>query len=108
MLLADTGAGSMRSGFEVVLTESDCLTFGRQMSRPVLLRGAYSGTFPVYWVHITIPALEFDHRIRAAAVPSHPPDLDGIASFRFLNRFAYGNFGSPSHFGLEMVNPAAE
>ena len=27
--------------------------------------------------------------------------LDGIAGFRFLNRFTFGNFGNPSEFGLE-------
>jgi hypothetical protein len=27
--------------------------------------------------------------------------FDGIACFRFLNRFTYGNFGDPGQFGLE-------
>jgi hypothetical protein len=30
-----------------------------------------------------------------------PRPFDGIACFRFLNRFTYGNFGDPNQFGLE-------
>lgn len=45
-------------------------------------------------------------RLPVAAVPANalPTGLDGIAAFRFLNRFAYGNFGAPEHFGLETLN----
>jgi hypothetical protein len=28
-------------------------------------------------------------------------DFDGLACFRFLNRFGYGNFRDPGVFGLE-------
>jgi hypothetical protein len=35
-------------------------------------------------------------------VPYPPPDFDGIACFRFLNRFTYGNFGDKNAFGLEI------
>jgi hypothetical protein len=27
--------------------------------------------------------------------------IRGLACFRFLNRFTYGNFGAPERFGLE-------
>jgi hypothetical protein len=30
-----------------------------------------------------------------------PRQLQGIACFRFLNRFTYGNFGDADLFGLE-------
>jgi hypothetical protein len=70
-------------------------------SHAVTLGGAYIGSFPVYVVRLQIPPLSFDHHLRAAAVPACPAGFDGIAGFRFLNRFTYGNFGDPSRFGLE-------
>jgi hypothetical protein len=100
-LIADTGAGTAQAGFELLLHDNDCQLCGGIPSYPVTLGGAYTGSFPVYVVRIQIPALGFDHHLRAAAVPSCPPGFDGIACFRFLNRFAYGNFGDPSRFGLE-------
>jgi hypothetical protein len=42
-----------------------------------------------------------DRQVRAAAVPAFPAGFDGVAGFRFLNRFTYGNFGDPTRFGLE-------
>jgi hypothetical protein len=39
--------------------------------------------------------------MRAVGVPNAPKGLDGIAGFRFLNRFTYGNFGNALEFGLE-------
>jgi hypothetical protein len=27
--------------------------------------------------------------------------FNGIAGFRFLNQFTYGNFGNPAEFGVE-------
>jgi hypothetical protein len=35
-------------------------------------------------------------------VPAYPVGFGGIACFRFLNRFTYGNFGDPNQFGLEI------
>jgi hypothetical protein len=35
-------------------------------------------------------------------IPNPPTGFDGIACFRFLNRFTYGNFGAATHFGLEV------
>jgi hypothetical protein len=41
----------------------------------------------------------------ALAVPDAllPPGLDGLAGFRFLNTFNYGNFGDPDQFCLETL-----
>lgn len=100
-LLADTGAGTARSGFELVLVEQDCLNAGGIPSLPVVLRGAYSGSFPVYLVRVQLPDLRFDHHVLAAGVPTVPAGFDGIAGFRFLNRFEYGNFGDSGQFGLD-------
>jgi hypothetical protein len=100
-LIADTGAATARAGFELLLQENDCLVCGGIPSHPVTLGGAYTGFFPVYVVRLQIPILRFDRHLRAAAVPSCPAGFDGIAGFRFLNRFTYGNFSDPSRFGLE-------
>lgn len=100
-LIADTGAGTAQAGFELLLPEDDCLRCGGIPAHPVILGGAYTGAFPVYVVRIQIPPLSFDHHLRGAAVPASPAGFDGIACFRFLNRFAYGKFGDQSQFGLE-------
>ncbi|HTU92653.1 MAG TPA: hypothetical protein VMF69_21410 [Gemmataceae bacterium] len=100
-LLADTGAGNRHSDFELVLDEMDCLRCGVRTSSSIFLGGAYSGRFWIYDVPVQIPALGFTQRLRAVGVPSVPAGFDGIAAFRFLNRFTYGNFGDPGQFGLE-------
>jgi hypothetical protein len=100
-LVADTGAGTALSGFELILGENDCLLCGGIPAQPVVLGGAYTGSFPVYVVRVQILALGFDHFVRAVALPACPTGFDGIACFRFLNRFNYGNFGDPSQFRLE-------
>jgi hypothetical protein len=100
-LLADTGAGRVQGGFELILAENDCLGCGGLPAQPVVLGGAYAGSFPVCVLRMQIPALGFDQYLRAVGVGNVPAGLGGIASFRFLNQFTYGNFGSPSQFGLE-------
>ncbi|HEY7426973.1 MAG TPA: hypothetical protein VH682_22250 [Gemmataceae bacterium] len=100
-LLADTGAGSRGSRFELILEENDCLLCGGIPYPSVTLGGAYSGRFPVYDLPVQLPALGFAQNLRAIGVPSVPAGFDGIAAFRFLNRFTYGNFGDPGQFGLE-------
>ena len=102
-LLADTGAGGEDAPFALVLRQSDCRQFRIMRSGDVVLAGALSGTFPTYAVWVEIPALAFADFVVAAAVPDAqvPSGLDGIASFRFLNSFTYGNFGDPNQFGLE-------
>lgn len=100
-LLADTGAGTALAGFELLLDEQDCLAAGGIPSQAVVLGGAYMGSFPVYLIRVQIPDLGFDHHLPAVGVPTVPAGFDGIACFRFLNRFLYGNFGDPGHFGLD-------
>jgi len=100
-VLADTGAGNARAPFELLLDENDCLLCGRPASRTTTLRGAYVGSYPLYLIRVEIPILSYTARVVAVGVHSLPPNLDGIAGFRFLNRFTYGNFGNPSAFALE-------
>jgi len=45
-LVADTGAGTRQSVFQLVLLESDCLQCGGIPMGHVQLGGAYSGSFP--------------------------------------------------------------
>ncbi len=101
-LIADTGAGTAQAGFELLLPENDCISFGGVRSHTVTLGGAYTGQFPVYIMRLRIQLVSFDHHVRAAALPAAPSGFDGIAALRFLNRFAYGNFGDPVQFGLEV------
>jgi len=102
-LLADTGAGSRNAPFELVLSERDCRQFRVWRAGRVNLGGAYAGLFSIYIVRIEIPALAFGGHVTAVAVPAMqlPPGFDGIAAFRFVNRFAYGNFGNSNQFCLE-------
>jgi hypothetical protein len=100
-LLADTGAGSQHVKFELILLEGDCLLCIKTPSWAVSLRGSYAGSFPTYLLPIRLPTLGFGQDVRTVAVRSVPPGFDGIACFRFLNRFTYGNFGDPGQFGLE-------
>jgi len=100
-LLADTGAGSIFSGFEIVLHEDDCLLCGGNPLQPIPLAGAYAGVFPVYLLPLQISALGFSEDVRAVGVPSVLAGFDGIACFKFLNRFQFGNFGDSKLFGLE-------
>jgi hypothetical protein len=67
----------------------------------VTLGGAYVGSFPLYDVAVQIPALGFARNLRVVGVPSAIAGFDGIACFRFVNRFQYGNFGDAGTFGLE-------
>jgi hypothetical protein len=101
-LLADTAAGNSASHFDLILEESDCLLCGGTPWRDVRLGGAYVGIFPLYHVRVQIPQLGFDATVLAAGVPTNPRGFEGIAGFRFINRFAYGNFGNPAEFGLEI------
>jgi hypothetical protein len=100
-LLADTGAGSLQAGFDLVLEERDCLLCGGYYDCSLKLGGAYAGVFPAYFLPVRLPAIAFQQNLRVIGVPSVPAGFDGIACFRFLNRFTYGNFGDPSQFGLE-------
>jgi hypothetical protein len=101
ILLADTGAGTNQASFEMLLDEQDCLRCGAKPAQTVGLGGAYVGSFPRYRLRVAIPQFNFDSRVFVVGVPRTPAGLDGIACFRFLNRFAYGNFGNAGEFGLE-------
>lgn len=101
LLLADSGAGSIHSGFELILDEHDCVIGGGILCQSVTLGGAYTGTYPVYLVRTQIATLGFDREVRAVGVQQPLTGFDGIACFRFLNRFTYGNFGDGGRFGLE-------
>jgi hypothetical protein len=100
-LLADTGAGSSKSVFDLILDEHDCILCGGLPGAAVTLGGAYAGKFPLYDIAVKCPELDFDQHLRAVGVSSVPKGFDGIATFRFLNRFHYGNFGGPELFSLE-------
>jgi hypothetical protein len=102
-LLADTGAGSAGSLLELILSEADCRQFSAGNAGTRRLGGAFTGIFPAFWVCLSIPGLGFTELCFAVAIRSSllPRPLQGIACFRFLNRFAYGNFGDHDRFGLE-------
>jgi hypothetical protein len=101
VLLADSGAGALNVPFELILDEVDCLLCGGKPSKMVQLGGAYSGNHPVYLIVAEIPQLGLVASLPTVGVPTPPAGLDGIACFRFLNRFTYGNFGQRDQFGLE-------
>jgi hypothetical protein len=71
------------------------------------LGAAIIGTYPIYAVRVEIPALSVARRVRVVAVSDTacPAGIDGIACFRFLSSFIYGNFGDRRQFGLETVGP---
>ena len=100
-LLADTGAGAAQDDFEIVLDEIDCLMCGAMPFKMVTLGGSITGTYPLYVVPVEIPVLAFKGDLFVVGVAKTPDGFDGIACFRFLNRFTYGNFGNPLAFGLE-------
>jgi len=100
-LLADTGAGSQISPFELILAERDCMLCSGVPLQPVTLGGAYIGSFPTYGVTVQIPMLGFTRNLPVVGVPSISGPFDGLVCFSFLNRFHYGNFGNSGVFGLE-------
>ena len=108
LLLADTGAGGLYAPFELIVRASDCQRYmGLRSSDDVALGGAIIGTYPIYAVRVEIPALSVARRVRVAAVSDTacPTGMDGIACFRFLSAFTYGNFGDRRQFGLETAGP---
>jgi hypothetical protein len=103
-LVADTGAGTRQSVFQIILDENDCLQCGGMLMGHVQLAGAYAGWFPVYLVEIGIPELNFKEPVPAVGVSQVPQAFDGIAGFRFLNRVQYGNLGNPNSFSLDLLS----
>ncbi len=105
-LLADTGAGGLEAPFDLILDASDCQRYmGLRSSNDIGLGGAIVGTYPIYAMQVQTPELSVAQRVRVVAVPDTacPARLDGIACFRFLSSFTYGNFGDRHLFGLETV-----
>lgn len=102
VLLADTGAGPVDAPFELLLDEDDCLVLAQRVGQLVRLGGAYSGEHRTYVVAVQIPALSFSRPTLVVGVNRPPAGFDGIAAFRFLNRFSYGNFGAHDQFGIEL------
>lgn len=103
-LLADTGGGSSSVPVHIVLSVEDVERCGGIFRGHVGAGGAIAGDFKAYALDITIPALNLVSRVNIMAVPAEtlPDGLQGIACFRFLNSFTYGNFGNPAEFGLEL------
>lgn len=102
LVLADTGGGDAAASFELILHDDDCQRCATYVSHGVVLGGAYSGRCPVYSIRVRIPTLGFDDAVYTVGIDDTSNDFDGIACFRFLNRFTYGNFGDASGFGLEL------
>ncbi|MBI3951878.1 MAG: hypothetical protein HY314_15635 [Acidobacteria bacterium] len=104
-LLADTGGGSQLSSWHVILSEDDCRQLALSAPASVRLGGAYAGDFHVFVVRASIGVLGITRRLIAVAVPAAllPAGLDGLAGFRFLSSFNYGNFGYPNQFCLETL-----
>ena len=100
-LVADTGGRSDQAPFELLLREADCEPYGFEVVAQVQLSGAYVGWFNVFSIAVRIPRLKFAESVLVVGVPKVPHGFDGIACFKFLNRFHYGNFGDRHHFGLE-------
>jgi hypothetical protein len=105
-LVADTGAGARQSVFQLILDEPTCLRCGGMRMGHVQLGGAYAGSFPLYLLPVRLASLNFDEPVPVVGVSQIPQGFDGIACFKFLNRFQYGNFGNPDQFGLDLLLPA--
>jgi hypothetical protein len=99
-LHADTGAGAASSAFDLILLESDCWLCGKPSGYVIPLSGAHSGHHLLFEIRVQIPALAFDDLLSAVGVHAVPSGFRGVAGFRLLNRFDYGNFGNPAHFGF--------
>jgi hypothetical protein len=88
---------------DLILSEADRRRFSVGSEGTLRLGGAFTGSFPTFWIPVSIPGAGFSSFCVAVAAPSLqlPRQLHGIACFRFLNQFTYGNFGDPDRFGLE-------
>jgi hypothetical protein len=104
-LLADTGGGSLRAPFEVILGQTDAAQLPHLPAGSASVGGAFSGQYPTILVLAEVPGLSTLRGVFALLVPPAqlPTGLDGIAGFRFLNAFHYGNFGDPGQFGIEAL-----
>jgi hypothetical protein len=51
-------------------------------------------------LELRIPEIGFAAMTVAVGIDRPPERFDGIAAFRFLNRFEYGDLGGQDQFGL--------
>ena len=104
-LLVDTGGGSALVPVDLVLSVADVTRCRSRLQSYVGSGGAIEGSFEVRSVGISIPKLNLVRRINVMVVPAEtlPDGLGGIACFRFLNSFTYGNGGNPAEFVLESL-----
>ncbi len=102
-LLADTGAGDACTSVELILSQRDGKQFGQRWVGNAQGGGFVRGNFEIQLVPIVIPAVNVSRLAAALLIPANelPQGLNGIAGFRLLNAFSYGNFGDPKRFGLE-------
>src|SRR5215213_3159371 len=68
-LLADSGAGSNSSPYELILRESDCWSYGAPAGFLVTLSGAFAGNYLLFRVIVRIPALGFVADLPVVGVP---------------------------------------
>ena len=103
-LLADTGGGSALMPVHLALSIEDVAHCGGIFRGYIGAGGAIEGRFKVYALDIIVPALHLVSLVNVMAVPAEilPDGLQGVACFRFLNSFSYGNFGNPAEFALEV------
>jgi len=102
VLLADTGAGAADLDVELILAESDCLTCSRRRAGHTSITGAFAGYYSLFEIRVCVPVIGFDQIVIAAGVRSISRNFDGVAGYRFLNRFTFGNFGLRDQFGIEV------
>ena len=104
-LLVDTGGGSALVPVDLVLSVADVSRCRSRLQSYVGSGGAIEGSFEVRSLQIAMPTLGLVRRVNVMVVPaiSLPDGLGGIACFRFLNAFNYGNGGNPAEFALETV-----
>ncbi len=104
ILLADTGAGARFGPADLILSPRDIEPFAISQTGSAGTSGALQGQYPVFLMELEMPALGIFCSVRVLSVPATHffPGFDGIACFRFLNSFTYGNFGNPAEFGLEL------
>src|SRR3989442_842947 len=81
-LLADTGAGTAQSVFELLRDERDCLLCGGFSLQGVVLGGVYVGSSPVSLVRVRIPLLGSNQSAPVVGLPAGPAGFDGIACFQ--------------------------
>src|SRR5262245_31662912 len=78
-VVADSGAGSIHSPFELILNNQDCLSCGADFIAMIQLRGAFAGTFPLYTLRVQVPPLSFDDVVEVVGAAMNITGFDGLA-----------------------------